>query len=492
MKTDKYITLEKQLMNYVEDLDIERLQLEQLIDDQGIPYIRIGGYESWDFNDLMICNADSVARNTPSFQQHLYYVRKQLKQSCGRAYKHYPEPKGIANKVTNTIKYRFLGQKNKFKQLVQGKTYAHFIYRYNSEVIFKYCFKYNGYTKRCAVMYRLHHYYRCQAIVEQALKDNLPHIVPFIIAFASEPAELKRRLGKSTWKRLCANTLTRNQVILGAAEAAAANIVEDELQTSEDEYFIVIPSNLNAYSTILPKVIEAMYRIVPKLLQYKSGLLQNNYFCWWTPEKENCFNWINRVGKVTKPDSVKELINLYVDTQNYTSVNPKWSIRRMREEHDKGVKRENEKRLRALEAEYSKPKYHQPLFSTTITGEVDGVKVRLLNTEMDYIKESLEMQHCLYDAYWYEAEERHIVAFGLQWGEERTTIAFTFYRGKSTLNKSPMQHYGYRNANVQNTKLQRLHRSKAFRAILDNLSNEHFYLKTGHTPSVFTTIQLIA
>lgn len=52
--------------------------------------------------------------------------------------------------------------------------------------------------------------------LEQAEADGLHHITPFIIAHNESPQQLRTRYGKGMWKRICANTFTRNLLIVNA------------------------------------------------------------------------------------------------------------------------------------------------------------------------------------------------------------------------------------------------------------------------------------
>lgn len=50
-------------------------------------------------------------------------------------------------------------------------------------------------------------------LLEQARKDGIMNITPFIAAEGKSPQELKKKYGKALWKKLCGNTFNRNLAI---------------------------------------------------------------------------------------------------------------------------------------------------------------------------------------------------------------------------------------------------------------------------------------
>lgn len=49
--------------------------------------------------------------------------------------------------------------------------------------------------------------------IEQAKKDGIYNIVPWILHEGKNPQELKEHFGKSNWKKICKQTMTRNKMI---------------------------------------------------------------------------------------------------------------------------------------------------------------------------------------------------------------------------------------------------------------------------------------
>lgn len=493
-KTIDDTLVEQQLLDYVNAIDIpERLAVEMLDNEKGIPYARIGEVIEYNFNTIMDLNSEAIGARNTTIQLHLDYVEQQLREHYHKNHISRLTSRVIAKKMGNKIRYRFLGQQKKFKSLIQARTLDHFINRFD-KALFKSCFIYRNRKKRFAVMYRLEQCYLHWPIVEQAIKDELYHTLPFVIAFGQSPAVLKKQFGCSVWKKLCSHSLSRNLCILAAAEHVAVDLT-NELNHQNDDFLPLMIECLHYDSPEFSAFTQYLYEVVPFVTTLRTGLLTNKFFTHEliyarTPGVMTCWSWVNKNAKVSKVQSVRELFNLSRDTQKYTTINQQWSIRRMREEHDAGVRQANQERLLSLASKYQDKQYHEPLFQTQVSEQIGDIQIKLLNSEFDYVTESVEMSHCIYDAYWEYALDKSIVSFSLRSPNQRSTIAFKFVPHKKELHNKPFQHYGHHNGAIFCPSLKRIRRLKGFGELLNSLARERFGLDDTTPTPVLTTIRL--
>lgn len=486
------IELETKLQSHIDRVRQKEnlpLSIEQL-EYNGMPLIKIGDWQSSDFNRLMGLTTESLSSIEvhKDIQQDLDVVKSILKHyltgSKDKKYKN-----GLRKKYQNKVIHRYFGSRNSFIKALQAKTLEHFIKRFDNETIYKYCFVYWGKRRSKAISYRLSNYYQNIKLVEEVKQDGLLHILPFVIAFAKTPQELKKQFGKGIWKQLCSNTASRNLLLLKKAEQIAFDQVDTEFveEFNEPPPFFLEDMHQDLYH--YDKFIRYIVDHIPHLMKLKSRLL--DYYRYSFSDKNySIAQWVNNNAKVSDREMVSKYFCLARDTSAYTEINPKWSLKRMQLEHDKGVKRANEQRLKDLAKKYQDKKYHQSLFNVDIPEEINGVKIKLLNCEFDYIIESIEQDHCIYDSYWEYAEDKLIVAFSLQSENQRTTAAYDFNKAKQSISIRPFQHTGYGNESVHCKTIQRLCRIKEFREVLEKIADERFGRCTEIPPSIFTTIHL--
>lgn len=72
-------------------------------------------------------------------------------------------------------------------------------------------FGFNSQGKVCGR--RLENIWSALPLIEQAEKDNTENIIPFLIERGMDTQQLKKLYGKSVWKKLCANSMTRNKYL---------------------------------------------------------------------------------------------------------------------------------------------------------------------------------------------------------------------------------------------------------------------------------------
>ncbi len=478
--------LEKQLQDYIDDIPLKEHLSIEMIEDNCVPIIKIGDWQSSDFNFLMstgVRGLDKVHKSIESDLDAIYSIIHSIEYSKEIT------KLGLEKKYENKVFHRYFGSSKYFIKALKAKTLEHFIYRLDEKTIVQNCFvyKYKGY--RTAINYRLNNYYRNISLVEQAKKDGLQHLIPFVIAFEKSPKQLKKQFGKGIWKRLCMNSKTRNLLLLQCAEERAIKVI-DEIYAFVGKRFSVaeIINKLDGYNEFIDAIVDS----IAKLIGIKSALLSNNYAVSYRLHSLSAINWVNHNAKVSDKIMVNGYMMLAQDTSAYTEINPKWSVKRLQLEHDKGVKRANEQYLKDLAEKYQDPQYHQPLFWSEIPSEINGVKIKLLNCEFDYLTESIEQDHCIYDGYWKYAKDKLIVTFSLQSENQRTTAAYNFNRSKQSISIAPFQHLGYQNDTVHCSQIKHTIRSKSFRELLGRIEDERYGRVSDISSSDFTTIRLFS
>ena len=93
-------------------------------------------------------------------------------------------------------------------------------------------------------------------------------------------------------------------------------------------------------------------------------------------------------------------------------VNPKWSLKRMREEHERNTDKIMLLTKGALETE----QIHQEI-DTEIN---DDIKGKIINSEYDTYKEASYMHHCLYNHYYKQIQDKQYLALSITYPERCT------------------------------------------------------------------------
>lgn len=448
VKPDKHQQeIESFLQEYLASLECERLPIEQLIDG-GKLCIRVGDWVSSDFHAIMEVSTEEIVNSNATIMDKLKPISDRLNQCHSDGSIEFRTYYSLLDVYRQKLFYKFLGRKTDFLKALRDKAYAHFINRFDSELITQFCCCFDDsrmFNQKKLIPYRLENYHNCLEIIEQLKDDELTHLLPFVLAFSEDPQALKQRFGKGLWKKLSANTKTRNLSLLNAAEMVA--IFKHKRHLIDKENF---RANINIHQQkhtvdgfdFFQKEIEVAIR---QLYTLKTGLLNNHTFIKKLQFRANfdMFHWANKVAKVTNTSSVEEMFRLFEHTMTYTQVNPNWSLKRMKKEHDDGVQRANATRVKELSK-----KQDIPLFPHDFTKQLGKVSIKLLNCEYDYALEAMEMNHCLYDVYWNMAQDKCIVSFSLESPTQRTTIAYNVVEPSENNFGKPIEHYGFKNEEV--------------------------------------------
>lgn len=208
-----------------------------------------------------------------------------------------------------------------------------------------------GFRKNGVDYYTLEKIVKNKALLDQAKEDNLWNLIPFICQFSKSPAELKVMFGKH-WKKIVNNSLNKNKylALLGARAGAYCNV----------------PTTLLKQQSLCRHNSLELMQYLTMHYKGKWSIISNDY----------------------------KVLHLFCDTQLLADslgkeVNPKWSPRRLKEEHDKFSKEVNAK------------KYSKGVFESLATIKVkslvykSGVSAVLLDNAFDIAEEGTCMNHCV-------------------------------------------------------------------------------------------------
>lgn len=271
--------------------------------------------------------------------------------------------------------------------------------------------------------------------IEQAKKDGIYNIVPWILHEGKNPQELKEHFGKSVWKALCKQTMTRNKFI-----------------ASNSKRFRYGEENINSALKL------------PSYLLKRGG---NQQFSWdWATNYLIENKMLNGAHfKPLKSSSIREQVrmrNILIDTKRMAGTLGKgfsfsWSPEKMIQKHEEYVELINLKR-------YSPEPYECLKGFKVKQVEHEGYVATLLDSAALVHKEGKEMHHCVGGYASYVAEGNYLVYSITKNDERSSTIAFRKWVGDEDWQFN--QHYGLCNAHVVDEK------EKEFRDILIKLLNE--------------------
>ena len=273
-------------------------------------------------------------------------------------------------------------------------------------------------------------YLETEELLQQCRKDGIANIIPIVAYFKKSPQELKKALGETTWKKLCKNTYSRNRLLFLKSSAQLAEPVE----------WNAVPSTI---------------------------LKSKTHF---TPE---VYSWLIRTQDIplknySKDYNIQREASIYIDTQRMCigageTFNPNWSKRRMKEEHDRLSRMQQEianRREAEYNSEYAKLRkvdfreLHEGL--EVIKFESGVVATPLVNMQQVQ-EEGSKMHHCVVNYARMCAEGEYLV-WHLTKGSVETTLGITAQHENYVIAVSKdkynlQQHYGFCNAAVEDEDL---------------------------------------
>lgn len=212
---------------------------------------------------------------------------------------------------------------------------------------------------------------RVREHINQAENDGLHHLIPAIVIFEKHPSEIRKVVGPSTWRRIAANSRTRNMKLMQRSMWLARGDAHEQFLKLID-----FPSGvlLGVHST------DPEFAIAAKL----------------TPRK-------TRAG-------LEATVHVVRDTMRMMGAdfNPKWGLNRIHHEHDKAVAAQRAKT------------YSDKPFATAWGLHIGGLSAELLTTPLAIAVEGGTQHHCV-ASYWRESRDGKYAVMKVT-GTERATI----------------------------------------------------------------------
>lgn len=206
--------------------------------------------------------------------------------------------------------------------------------------------------------------------VARAQQDGIERVAPILVALRCDPAEARRRVGKAVWREVHHSDLHVN--------VARARIL---MRTR-----ITLPDLIRFPQGALTEVLAKVERSSERAVTVASLVARNR-------------------------TEFRQAVMLAHDTIRMGGdPDPKWSLRRLREEHDR----------RAME--WARQKSDPTPWGPGFTCEVDGYRFTLLNSGADFALEGNTMKHCV-ASYREDARAGRYRIMKIE-GPERATVRF--------------------------------------------------------------------
>lgn len=220
---------------------------------------------------------------------------------------------------------------------------------------------------------RVEEAHKVKDLLWQAEKDGQINIMPFIILFQMNPKDLKSLFGRSEWKKLASNSKTRNRNIFLAMFRAKNCLIIDYGETESSSMI----DKLRCATINLNKVQSSAVLALTK--DSGMGLLDYDYVL------------SSRNSPKLSRDKISGHLRLFSETRiilqrEGRTCRPEWSHRRLRREHDEGVRRMNKIQI----SRHDNNPFCDP-FSFT-QGEFTG---ELLVSKREIAIEAQDQRHCV-------------------------------------------------------------------------------------------------
>lgn len=253
--------------------------------------------------------------------------------------------------------------------------------------------------------------------LDQCEKDGIENIIPFVIKTGMSPQQLKEHFGKSLWKKITKQSMSRNRYIAPRVKHRDVDLAST----------LTLPSHI-----------------------LKRGMMSN--IPW-----NDCGEWLlsNGIYKACKGThyeyrDLNEWTNFYTDTKRMAgqlgkNFSQAWSPEKMKQKHEEFVK------LIMLKKYSSTPFAHLVNFKLKEIAE-EGVRAVICDSALAVHQEGEIMHHCVGSYANYVAEGRYLVYAFSVGGERSSTLGIWAEDGKYRYN----QHYGFCNKRVENEKEKQL------------------------------------
>jgi hypothetical protein len=285
--------------------------------------------------------------------------------------------------------------------------------------LYKYVNLYNGFKKGANIS-TIAQLNTSKDLLNEVYNDKLYNLLPVVNALGKSPKELKDIYGKS-WKNVTKNSVTKNKLLVNHYRYG-----KDEKR--KELFEADIPSTLLKYSNEFP---------IQSLIYLKEHFK----------------------GQWKNYDEMKKWVNIFTDSSRLAEkldkkFNPKWSPRRMKEEHDRMSKELAARRYSPIPFEWTK--------ELPRVIEHEGYVATILDSRFLIAEEGNHMGHCVAGYADWSANGDYLVYSVTKDGERSSTIGLNM-RAHTTryLNNisntmreelagwSLQQHYGRFNASLK-------------------------------------------
>lgn len=259
--------------------------------------------------------------------------------------------------------------------------------------------------------------WECLPEIEQAKKDGIYNIVPWIIQKGKNPQELKEEFGKSVWKKLAHQSMTRNKLL--AAGSKRFHYREENIQSA---------LNLPSYILKRGAISRFQWNWTTEYL-LKHGLLNGKHF---KRSPENTRNQHRLVNTIQDTKRMAETLGRGFDVS--------WNPEKMKEKHEEYT------HLIQLKKYSPEPYAHLKDFCVKSV-EHNGYVATILDSAALVHEEGKVMHHCVGGYAEYVAQGKYIVYSVTKEGKRSSTIAFNCWDDSGVWKFN--QHYGYCNAHIE-------------------------------------------
>lgn len=254
-------------------------------------------------------------------------------------------------------------------------------------------------------------------VLQEVYQDGLYNILPVVAATGLSPKELRKQLGKASWRVVSNNSLHKNKALIKShRNNKAGNAFDIPLD--------VLKVRAELPTTVLQKFAGHTTHTMEHLAAHYKGQ-------WGKPSN-------NTLGIIHLVNDTKRLAELLEQP-----FDPLWTPRRMKEEHDRMAKEKN--------AQQYSPAYLPVLDGVGVKiFEHEGYVATLLDSKMLIANEGTEMGHCVGLYAGSVASGNYLVYSVAKDGVKSSTIGITVRTSNEKLftKYQFQQHYGRFNARL--------------------------------------------
>ena len=291
------------------------------------------------------------------FHANTQYTAGEVANACGfgwgkRSYTEFNTKYGITAKVLSKCLNR------EFMEVLVAPIKKH---------TSRYCF--NSQSCDMNAVKRIH---ELRPLLEQCEDDNIENVAPICLLLGGDPSYCKNRLGKSLWKTLCKNSLTKNVLIY--KQASNRSLIS--YNSTPDNG--IIKTHLGLLNGFKSKHLKRGNNIGT------TEVKQFDRFGLWVSQTGGNYNTAKDTQRMAR--NLDEKFSL------------KWSPTKMQKMHDRYsllLQRQREEALLKEQAEYDKQWEAAEPYLPCATIELNGYVATLIKTPLELHREGEAMHHCV-------------------------------------------------------------------------------------------------